>query len=191
MGTKMGRCKGRESKGGLAAATRLLMAQAHFEVSLWIDFALLLAIPSTTVIPPQRRPWHREHQRQHEMALYDSCIDIHRHRSSSRLPPGQIYSQPKATGAGNHIGTILVSALDALKAQKNPVRLEDFALHNGLDALIEDDRLKDIFKGHPRVEWNAKLDLWSYKVRRGSLLKQKKISYRSAPHTSSFPIDRH
>ncbi|CAO1632240.1 unnamed protein product [Parajaminaea phylloscopi] len=79
------------------------------------------------------------------------------------LGPGQIYSQPALTGAGQHGSTVLVTALDALKAQRNPVRLEDFALTHGLTPLIEDESLKQRFKNHPRVEWNSKLDLWSYK----------------------------
>lgn len=85
-------------------------------------------------------------------------------RGGSSLAPGQIYSQPALTGAGIHNSTVLVTALDSLKAQRNPVRLEDFALTYGLTALIEDESLRQRFKNHPRVEWNAKLDLWSYKV---------------------------
>jgi hypothetical protein len=54
--------------------------------------------------------------------------------------------------------------LDALKLHKSPVRLEDFALTHGLTRLVEDEVLRERFKGHPRVEWNAKLDLWMYKV---------------------------
>ncbi|PWN20695.1 hypothetical protein BCV69DRAFT_312646 [Microstroma glucosiphilum] len=82
---------------------------------------------------------------------------------NSRLGPGQIYSQPSLTGAGQKDNTILVSALDALKLHKSPVRLEDFALTHGLTRLVEDEVLRERFKGHPRVEWNAKLDLWMYK----------------------------
>ncbi|CAO1620559.1 unnamed protein product [Sympodiomycopsis kandeliae] len=83
--------------------------------------------------------------------------------SSSKLPTGSIYSQPPPTGAGQHANTILVSALDALKTHKSPIRLEDFALTYGLHALIEDDNLKERLKNHPRVEWNSKLDLFTYK----------------------------
>ncbi|PWN28145.1 hypothetical protein BDZ90DRAFT_251794 [Jaminaea rosea] len=83
--------------------------------------------------------------------------------SSSSLAPGQIYSQPALTGAGTHQSTILITALDALKACRVPVRFEDFAITNGLTALLDDEKLKERFKAHPRVVWNERLDLWSYK----------------------------
>lgn len=81
-----------------------------------------------------------------------------------KLATGQIFSQPALSGSGQHANTVLVTALEALKAQKSPVRLEDFALTHGLMALMEDETLRERLKNHPRVEWNAKLDLWSYKV---------------------------
>ena len=88
--------------------------------------------------------------------------------SSSHTPlaPGQIYSQPALTGAGTHSSTILITALDALKAHGAPQRFDDFAITNGLTALLHDERLKERFKAHPRVMWNEKLELLSYKVRR-------------------------
>lgn len=57
-----------------------------------------------------------------------------------------------------------MTALDVLRAQRAPVRLEDFALTHGFTALIEDEGLRQRFKSHPRVQWNPKLDLWSFKV---------------------------
>ena len=50
-----------------------------------------------------------------------------------------MYSQPAETGIGVHESTQLIAALDALKKRANPVRLEDFALMNGLNALLDPD----------------------------------------------------
>lgn len=115
---------------------------------------------------------------------------------NSRLGPGQIFSQPSLTGAGQKDNTILVSALDALKLHKSPVRLEDFALTHGLTRLVEDEVLRERFKGHPRVEWNAKLDLWMYKVNsergwKGAFRTQtvrRLISSNAHPHLHRFSL---
>lgn len=46
---------------------------------------------------------------------------------------------------------------------KSPIRLEDFALTYGLSAFMEDEGLRERLRRHPRVEWNSKLDLFTYK----------------------------
>ena len=84
-----------------------------------------------------------------------------------------MYSQPAATGVGVHESTQLVAAVDALKVRRkltqrhgNPVRLEDFALMHGLNGLLDSKSgLFQRFVQHPKVEYNAKTDLYSYKVR--------------------------
>ena len=89
------------------------------------------------------------------------------------LAEGEVYSQPAATGVGVHESTQLVAAVDALKVRYrltqrhgNPVRLEDFALMHGLNGLLDSKSgLFQRFVQHPKVEYNAKTDLYSYKVR--------------------------
>ncbi|WFC99176.1 hypothetical protein MYAM1_001920 [Malassezia yamatoensis] len=81
-----------------------------------------------------------------------------------KLAEGEVYSQPAATGIGTHESTQLVAAVDALKRHGNPVRLEDFALMHGLNSLLDTNSvLFQRFSQHPKVEYNAKLDLFSYK----------------------------
>ncbi|WFC95175.1 hypothetical protein MBRA1_001822 [Malassezia brasiliensis] len=87
------------------------------------------------------------------------------------LAEGEVYSQPAATGVGVHESTQLVAAVDALKVRYNltqrhgnPVRLEDFALMHGLNGLLDSKSgLFQRFVQHPKVEYNAKTDLYSYK----------------------------
>lgn len=83
-----------------------------------------------------------------------------------------MYSQPAATGVGVHESTQLVAAIDALKVghlltqrHGNPVRMEDFALMHGLQALLDSKSgLFQRFAQHPKVLHDVKTDLWSYKV---------------------------
>lgn len=78
--------------------------------------------------------------------------------------PTQVYSQPANTGSGIHENTQLASAIDALKHHANPVRLEDFALSQGLPALLNPNSgLFARFKSHDRVMYDSKTDLWMYK----------------------------
>lgn len=78
--------------------------------------------------------------------------------------PTTVYSQPANTGSGIHENTQLASAIDALKHHANPVRLEDFALSQGLPALLNPNSgLFARFKVHDRVMYDAKTDLWMYK----------------------------
>ncbi|PWN47640.1 hypothetical protein IE53DRAFT_401771 [Violaceomyces palustris] len=82
----------------------------------------------------------------------------------SRSQTSEIYSQPASTGSGFHENTQLASAIDALKSQTHPVRLEDFALSHGLNSLLNSSgSLFARFKAHERVLHDAKTDLWSYK----------------------------
>ncbi|SJX61181.1 related to TFA2-TFIIE small subunit [Sporisorium reilianum f. sp. reilianum] len=75
-----------------------------------------------------------------------------------------VYSQPANTGSGIHENTQLASAIDALKHHANPVRLEDFALSQGLPALLNPNSgLFQRFRSHDRVTYDGKTDLWMYK----------------------------
>ncbi|KAI3487479.1 hypothetical protein L1887_48583 [Cichorium endivia] len=85
-------------------------------------------------------------------------------RSKMSREPTTVYSQPANTGSGIHENTQLASAIDALKHHANPVRLEDFALSQGLPALLNPNSgLFARFKVHDRVMYDAKTDLWMYK----------------------------
>ncbi|PWN96232.1 hypothetical protein FA09DRAFT_344014 [Tilletiopsis washingtonensis] len=76
----------------------------------------------------------------------------------------QIYSQPSLTGSGATSTTRLILALEALKAEKNPVRLEDFAIRNSLEFLLdENDETRRRLEAHERVERGEKTGLWSYR----------------------------
>ena len=47
----------------------------------------------------------------------------------------------------------------------NPVRLEDFALMHGLNGLLDGKSgLFQRFSQHPKVQYDSKTDLYSYKV---------------------------
>ncbi|KAE8250294.1 hypothetical protein A4X13_0g4829, partial [Tilletia indica] len=76
----------------------------------------------------------------------------------------EVYSQPKNTGAGVHATTQLFSAIEALKRQQGPVRLEDLALSNNLAGLLDQNgALFQRFKTNERVIHDPKVNLWSYK----------------------------
>jgi len=76
----------------------------------------------------------------------------------------EVYSQPKNTGAGTHETTQLFSAIEALKRQQGPVRLEDLALSNNLASLLDQNgSLFQRFKTNERVQYDPKVNLWSYK----------------------------
>ncbi|CAD6889772.1 unnamed protein product [Tilletia controversa] len=76
----------------------------------------------------------------------------------------EVYSQPKNTGAGIHATTQLFSAIEALKRQNGPVRLEDLALSNNLASLLDQNGvLFQRFKTNERVIHDPKVNLWSYK----------------------------
>lgn len=52
-----------------------------------------------------------------------------------------------------------------LKNTTHPVRMEDFALVHNLHALLDrNSSLFQRFKQHPKVLYDEKTDLWSYKV---------------------------
>ncbi|KAK0552462.1 hypothetical protein OC846_002866 [Tilletia horrida] len=76
----------------------------------------------------------------------------------------EVYSQPKNTGAGIHETTQLFSAVEALKRQQGPVRLEDLAISNNLAGLLDPNgSLFQRFKVNERVIYDPKVNLWSYK----------------------------
>ncbi|KDN41061.1 hypothetical protein K437DRAFT_258417 [Tilletiaria anomala UBC 951] len=69
-----------------------------------------------------------------------------------------VYSQPANTGAGRLENTQLASAVDALKRETNPVRLEDFALGlgSGFESLLDrNSSLYSRFANHERVVLNS------------------------------------
>jgi len=73
-----------------------------------------------------------------------------------------VYSQPADTGTGVNVNTQLVYAVDHLKRNGNPMRLEDLAIITNTP-LVNDRVLFEKFKHHDRVSYDPKTDLFSYK----------------------------
>jgi transcription initiation factor TFIIE subunit beta len=74
-----------------------------------------------------------------------------------------VYSQPADTGTGIDVNTQLVYAVNHLKSNGNPMRLQDLALITNVP--LDTDRvLFEKFKAHDRVVHDPKTDLYSYRV---------------------------
>ncbi|KAG6861816.1 hypothetical protein C0995_011698 [Termitomyces sp. Mi166 len=74
-----------------------------------------------------------------------------------------VYSQPADTGTGLNVNTQLVYAVNHLKGTQNPMRLQDIAIVTNTP-LDTDPVLLEKFKGHDRIIWDPKTDLYSYKA---------------------------
>jgi transcription initiation factor TFIIE subunit beta len=75
-----------------------------------------------------------------------------------------VYSQPADTGTGINVNTQLLYAVNQLKSNGNPMRLQDLAIITNTP-LDTDMVLLEKFKAHDRVIHDPKTDLYSYKVR--------------------------
>jgi len=73
-----------------------------------------------------------------------------------------VYSQPADTGTGQNVNTQLVYAVNHLKSNGNPMRLQDLAIITSTP-LDTDKVLLDKFKAHDRVLYDHKTDLYSYR----------------------------
>ncbi|KAI0277885.1 transcription initiation factor IIE, beta subunit [Russula aff. rugulosa BPL654] len=73
-----------------------------------------------------------------------------------------VYSQPADTGTGTDVNTQLLYAINHLKANNGPMRLDDLAIRTQtpLDA---DKVLFEKFRAHERVEFDIKTNLYSFK----------------------------
>ncbi|TFK29186.1 transcription initiation factor IIE subunit beta [Coprinopsis marcescibilis] len=87
-----------------------------------------------------------------------------------------VYSQPVDTGTGMNVNTQLVYAVNHLKSTQNPMRLQDIAIITNTP-LDTDLVLLEKFRGHDRIQYDSKTDLYSYKHdftfrNKGSLLNE-------------------
>ncbi|KAH8112097.1 transcription initiation factor IIE subunit beta [Phellopilus nigrolimitatus] len=73
-----------------------------------------------------------------------------------------VYSQPADTGTGSDINTQIVYAVDHLKHNGNPMRLQDLAIVTNTP-LDSNQVLFERFRSHDRVVHDSKTDLYSYR----------------------------
>ncbi|THH07578.1 hypothetical protein EW145_g3288 [Phellinidium pouzarii] len=76
--------------------------------------------------------------------------------------PDIVYSQPADTGTGLDINTQIVYAVDHLKHNGNPMRLQDLAIVTNTP-LDSNQVLYERFRAHDRVVHDTKTDLYSYR----------------------------
>lgn len=72
---------------------------------------------------------------------------------------------PNDTGVGRHFHTQLLYAVGYLKEHpNNPIRLEELAAFSRVNELNHNSELLAAFRAHDKVNYDEKLDLYSYKV---------------------------
>lgn len=119
--------------------------------------------------------------------------------------PGIVYSQPADTGTGTDINTQIVYAVDHLKVNNfskgilgisnnvisqhngNPMRLQDLAIVTNTQ-LDSNTVLLEKFKAHDRVVYDAKTDLYSYRVRIRELLREDGSLLFNLAVSTTFPL---
>lgn len=73
-----------------------------------------------------------------------------------------VYSQPADTGTGTDVNTQLLYAINHLKSNNGPMRLDDLAIRT--QTPIDTDKvLFEKFKAHERVEFDPRTNLYSFK----------------------------
>ncbi|KAH9986211.1 transcription initiation factor IIE subunit beta [Russula compacta] len=73
-----------------------------------------------------------------------------------------VYSQPADTGTGTDVNTQLLYAINYLKTNNGPMRLDDLAIRT--QTPIDTDKiLFEKFRAHERVEFDPKTNLYSFK----------------------------
>ncbi|KAF9813285.1 hypothetical protein IEO21_05669 [Rhodonia placenta] len=84
-------------------------------------------------------------------------------KSKKKRPKANVvYSQPADTGTGTNVNTQLVYAVNHLKSNGNPMRLQDLAIITSTP-LDTDKVLLEKFRAHDRVVHDPKTDLYSYR----------------------------
>jgi len=71
---------------------------------------------------------------------------------------------PSLTGSGRHWQTQLVLSVNFLKQLNRPIRLEDLAITSGIEALLHNYELLEALKGHERVRYDSRTELFTYKA---------------------------
>lgn len=79
-----------------------------------------------------------------------------------RPKPNIVYSQPADTSSGQKLMTQLYYAVDFMKRQQGPMRLEDIA-NQSETPLDAEPELADRFKNHEKIQYDVKTNLYSYK----------------------------
>lgn len=85
-------------------------------------------------------------------------------RTSHSLKMATPVIGPSLTGVGRHWQTQLVLAVNFLKQLNRPIRLEDLAITSGIEALLHNYELLEALKGHERVRYDPRTELFTYKA---------------------------
>ncbi|KAK7688504.1 hypothetical protein QCA50_008042 [Cerrena zonata] len=83
-------------------------------------------------------------------------------KKKKRPKSNVVYSQPADTGTGTNVNTQLVYAVNHLKSNGHPMRLQDLAIITNTP-LDTDTFLLEKFRSHDRVIHDPKTDLYSYR----------------------------
>jgi len=83
-------------------------------------------------------------------------------KKKQRPKANVVYSQPADTGIGHNVNTQLLYAVNHLKANGNPMRLQDLSILIDIP-LDEDPILLEKFRAHERVVHDPRTDLYSYR----------------------------
>ena len=125
-----------------------------------------MALPATAITEQHGRArgieWRSE---QEEEAAKSQYVDSATKAKLCLMALADIvYSQPADTGTGQNINTQLVYAVNHLKQNNGPMRLQDLAIITNIP--VDTDKvLLEKFKAHDRVIHDTKTDLYSYRVR--------------------------
>ncbi|TCD59958.1 hypothetical protein EIP91_011009 [Steccherinum ochraceum] len=83
-------------------------------------------------------------------------------RPKTSIGTDVVYSQPADTGSGQNLNTQLLYAVNHLKSNGNPMRLQDLAIITSTP-LDTDNTLLERFRAHDRVLHDPKTGLYSYR----------------------------
>ncbi|KAF9919301.1 hypothetical protein BX616_009333 [Lobosporangium transversale] len=81
---------------------------------------------------------------------------------SSKKRKAEVYSQPQETGAGNHINSLLLNAINFLKTSDEPQSVEDLKRKGNID-LETKPRLYELLKSNEKVAYDEVNNTFVYK----------------------------
>ncbi|KAF9095581.1 hypothetical protein BGX29_001572 [Mortierella sp. GBA35] len=82
--------------------------------------------------------------------------------SSSKKKKTEVYSQPQDTGAGKHINSLLLTAINYLKSVDDPQTVEDLRRKGGVD-LDAKPELYNLLKTNEKVTYDTRDGTFAYK----------------------------
>ncbi|KAF9907660.1 hypothetical protein EC991_010692 [Linnemannia zychae] len=82
--------------------------------------------------------------------------------SSSKKKKTEVYSQPQDTGAGKHINSLLLNAINYLKSTDDPQTVEDLRRKGGVD-LDAKPELYNLLKMNDKVAYDTRDHTFAYK----------------------------